>query len=31
VLEATRAGQSLDDMKANIPLEKYQDWGQHED
>ena len=31
VLEGTRAGQSLDDMKAKITLEAYQDWGQYED
>jgi glyoxylase-like metal-dependent hydrolase (beta-lactamase superfamily II) len=31
VLEATRAGQSLDDMKAKITLDKYQDWGQYQD
>ena len=31
VLEAARAGQSLEKMKANITLDKYQDWGQYED
>jgi hypothetical protein len=31
VLEATRACQSLDDMKANILLAKYQDCGHYED
>lgn len=31
VLEAARAGQSLDEMTANITLDKYQDWGQYED
>ena len=31
VLEAARAGQSLDEMKAGITLDKYQDWGQYED
>ena len=31
VLEAARAGQSLEEMKANITLDKYQDWGQYED
>ena len=31
VLEAARAGQSLDQMKADITLDKYQDWGQYED
>jgi glyoxylase-like metal-dependent hydrolase (beta-lactamase superfamily II) len=31
VLEATRAGQSLDDMKAKITLDKYRDWGQYQD
>jgi hypothetical protein len=24
-------GQSLDEMKASIMLDKYQDWGQYED
>ena len=31
VLEAARAGQSLDDMKRTIKLEKYKDWGQYKD
>ena len=31
VLEAARAGQSLEEMKAGITLDKYQDWGQYED
>jgi glyoxylase-like metal-dependent hydrolase (beta-lactamase superfamily II) len=31
VLQAARAGHSLDQMKANITLDKYQDWGQYED
>lgn len=31
VLQAARAGQSLDEMKANITLDKYQEWGQYED
>jgi glyoxylase-like metal-dependent hydrolase (beta-lactamase superfamily II) len=31
VLQATRAGQSLDEMTANITLDKYQDWRQYED
>jgi glyoxylase-like metal-dependent hydrolase (beta-lactamase superfamily II) len=31
VLEAARAGQSVDEMKANITLDKYQHWGQYED
>lgn len=31
VLEAARAGQSLEGMKAGITLDKYQDWGQYED
>ena len=30
VLKAARAGQSLDDMRRNIKLEKYRDWGQYE-
>jgi len=30
VLAAARAGQSLDEMKASIKLEKYKDWGQYE-
>ncbi len=30
VLAAARAGQSLDQMKESIKLEKYQDWGQYE-
>lgn len=30
VLAAARAGQSLEDMKASIKLEKYKDWGQYE-
>jgi glyoxylase-like metal-dependent hydrolase (beta-lactamase superfamily II) len=30
VLEAARAGQSLDDMKRSITLGTYKDWGQHE-
>ena len=29
VLEAARTGQSLDDMKRTIKLEKYKDWGQY--
>jgi glyoxylase-like metal-dependent hydrolase (beta-lactamase superfamily II) len=29
VLEAARAGRSLDEMKATIKLEKYKDWGQY--
>ena len=29
VLEAARAGLSLDEMKATIKLEKYKDWGQY--
>ena len=29
VLEAARAGRSLDDMKQTIKLEKYKDWGQY--
>lgn len=31
VLEAARAGQSLEQMKANITLDKYQDWDQYEE
>ena len=31
VLQAARAGQSLEEMKANITLDKYQGWGQYED
>ena len=31
VLEAARAGQSLEDMQASITLDKYRDWGQYED
>ena len=30
VLAAARAGQSLDEMKAGIKLEKYKDWGQYD-
>lgn len=30
VLHAARAGQSLDEMKRTITLEKYSDWGQYE-
>jgi glyoxylase-like metal-dependent hydrolase (beta-lactamase superfamily II) len=30
VLAAARAGQSLDEMKRTIKLEKYRDWGQYE-
>ena len=30
VLEAARAGQSLDDMRTKIKLPKYRDWGQYE-
>ena len=29
VLAGARAGQSLDEMKANIKLEKYKDWGRY--
>jgi len=29
VLQAARAGQSLEEMQASITLEKYQDWGQY--
>lgn len=31
VLQAARAGQSLEEMKANITLDKYEGWGQYED
>jgi glyoxylase-like metal-dependent hydrolase (beta-lactamase superfamily II) len=31
VLQAARAGQSLEDTKANITLDKYQGWGQYEE
>jgi glyoxylase-like metal-dependent hydrolase (beta-lactamase superfamily II) len=31
VLEAARAGQSLEQMKANITLHKYRDWSQYEE
>ena len=31
VLEAARAGQSLEQMKASITLDKYEDWGQYEE
>lgn len=31
VLEAARAGQSLEQMKANITLDKYRDWSQYEE
>ena len=31
VLKAARAGQSLDDMKRTIKLEKYKDWQQYKD
>lgn len=30
VLDAARAGQSLEEMQASITLDKYQDWGQYE-
>ena len=30
VLEAARAGQSVDEMKQSITLEEYKDWGQYE-
>lgn len=31
VLQAARAGQTLEEMQASITLDKYQDWGQYED
>ena len=31
VLQAARAGQSLEEMKANITLDRYEGWGQYED
>ena len=31
VLQAARAGQSLDDMKQSITLDAYKDWGQYQD
>lgn len=31
VLDAARAGQSLDQMKQTITLDKYKDWGRHKD
>jgi glyoxylase-like metal-dependent hydrolase (beta-lactamase superfamily II) len=31
VLEAARTGQSLEEMKASITLDKYRDWAQYED
>jgi glyoxylase-like metal-dependent hydrolase (beta-lactamase superfamily II) len=31
VLQAVRAGRSLEEMKADITLDKYQDWSQYEE
>jgi hypothetical protein len=31
VLQAARASQFLEEMQASITLERYRDWGQHEE